>query len=190
VSTYFSFHPDHFNNNGDQGNLAVLKFFLGKQSIAFEEVHDITNADFVLVGDASRAALREHGNHILEMASELERRYVAGLPTLLIGSSYEFFASQVSWLEAPKLGAAVSEFRTVETKEAGQVFGYRNSRILDLDFVRKGEFIATTLYGPILAKNPVLLDQVLVACGGQAATWPDCMKSWVEQIKSSQASQN
>jgi len=187
VSTYFSFHPEHFNNNGDQGNLDVLKFFLSKQSIAFEEVHDMTNADFVLIGDASRAALREHGNHILEMASELERRYASGLPTLLVGSSYEFFATRVSWLEAPKLGAAVSEFRTVNTKQAGQVFGYRNSRVLDFDFVRKGDFIATTLYGPLLAKNPALLDQILVACGGRSANWPEKMKSWVEHIRNSQA---
>ena len=183
MSTYFSFNAEHFNNNGDQGNIAVLKFFLGRQDIALEEVNEITEAAFVLVGDASRAALREYAVPMMEMASGLEVRHAAGLPTLLIGSSYEFYASRVSWLETPKLGESVSEFRTTETNEAGQVFGYRNSRVMDFDFDRKGDFIATTFFGPILAKNPVVLDQILIACGGQAAVWPEEMKSCVDQVK-------
>jgi CobQ-like glutamine amidotransferase family enzyme len=54
---------------------------------------------------------------------------------------------------------------------------------MDFDFGRKGDFIATTFFGPILAKNPVVLDQILIACGGQAAVWPEEMKSWVDQVK-------
>jgi CobQ-like glutamine amidotransferase family enzyme len=183
VTSYFSFHSEHFDNNGDQGNLSVLRYFLAKQDVAFDEAGELASADFVLVGDASRAAMREYGDELLGLASVLKVRHDTGLPTLLVGSSYEFLASQVTWLETPGRGSVVSEFRSVVTDEAGPVVGYRNSSILDLDFVRNGDFIATTLFGPILAKNPNLLDQMLVACGGSPADWKPQMKDWVKNIR-------
>ena len=188
MTRYFSFHSEHFDNNGDQGNLSVLKYFLAKQAVSFDEADELASADFVLIGDASRAAIREYGNELLDLAPALQARHDAGLPTLLVGSSYEFLASQVTWLETPRRGSVVSEFRTVVTDDAGPVVGYRNSSIADLDFVRNGEFIATTLYGPILAKNPNLLDQMLVACGGSSADWQPRMRNWVEIIRGSSSS--
>ena len=188
MTHYFSFHHEHFDNNGDQGNLAVLKYFLTEQAVAFEESGELASADFVLIGDASRAAIREYGDELLDLASALQARHDAGLPTLLVGSSYEFLASQVTWLDSPKLGSVVSEFRTVVTDEAGPVVGYRNSSISELDFVRNGDFIATTLFGPILAKNPNLLDQMLVACGGAPADWQPQMRNWIETIRGSSSS--
>ena len=183
MTRYFSFHKEHFDNNGDQGNLSVLKFFLSQQSVSFDEISELASADFVLVGDASRAALREYGKELLDLAPALQTRHANGLPTLVIGSSYELLASEVDWLDTPKRGAAVSEFRALVTDDSGPVLGYRNSSLLDLDFVRSGNFIATTLFGPILAKNPKLLDQILLACGGTAADWPPKMKSWVEKVR-------
>jgi CobQ-like glutamine amidotransferase family enzyme len=183
VTRYFSFHKEYFDNNGDQGNLSVLKFFLSQQSVSFDQVIELAAADFVLVGDASRAVLREYGRGLLELAPVLEARHAAGLPTLLIGSSYEFLASQVEWLKTPRRGPVVSEFRTLVTEESGPVLGYRNSSLLDLDYVRSGDFIATTLFGPILAKNPALLDQMLLACGGTGADWEPRMRNWVESIR-------
>lgn len=183
MTRYFSFHKEHFDNNGDQGNLGVLKFFLSQQSVSFDEVSELASADFVLVGDASRAALREYGKELLDIAPALQARHVSGLPTLLIGSSYEFLASQVEWLETPRRGRVASEFRTIVTDEAGPVLGYRNSSLVELDFVRSGDFIATTLFGPILAKNPTLLDQMLLACGGSSADWQPQMRDWVESIR-------
>ncbi|MEZ7995579.1 MAG: CobQ-like glutamine amidotransferase family enzyme [Aquiluna sp.] len=185
MSSYFSFHKDYFDNNGDQGNLSVLNYFLSQQSVLFDEVTDPDSADFVIVGDASRAALREYGIELLALAPALQKRHSAGLATLVIGSSYEFLASQVSWLETPKLGPITSEFRTVDTLDAGPIVGYRNSSLLNLDFVRNGDFIGTTLFGPILAKNPTLLDQMLLACGGSSADWKPQMLDWVEAIRES-----
>lgn len=183
MTLYFSFHKEFFDNNGDQGNLSVLKYFLGQQLVAFDEVSEIAAADFVLVGDASRAALREYGKELLDIAPALEQRYSSGLPTLVVGSSYEFLASQVEWLETPSLGPVVSELRAINTDQAGLVLGYRNSSITDLDFVRSGNFVATTMFGPILAKNPALLDQMLIACGGSLANWKPEMRNWVESIR-------
>lgn len=183
MTSYFSFHKKYFDNNGDQGNLEVLKFFLSKQAVLFDEVSELASVDFVLVGDASRASIREYGKELLDIAPALQARHAAGLPTLLVGSSYEFLASHVAWLETPVRGSIVSECRTVVTDEAGPILGYRNSSILELDLVRSGDFIATTLFGPILAKNPTLLDQMLLACGGSPADWQPQMMSWVESIR-------
>jgi CobQ-like glutamine amidotransferase family enzyme len=183
VTSYFSFHKEYFDNNGDQGNLSVLKFFLREQSVSFDEVSELSSADFVLVGDASRAALREYGKELLDIAPALQARHASGLPTLLIGSSYELLASEVAWLETPRRGRVISEFRTLVTDEAGPVVGYRNSSLENLDFVRSGDFIATTMFGPILAKNPTLLDQMLLACGGTSADWQPEMKNWVQSIR-------
>ena len=188
MTRYFSFHGEYFDNNGDQGNLSVLKYFLAKQAVLFDETDELASADFVLVGDASRASIREYGEELLDLAPALQARYDAGLPTLVVGSSYEFLASQVTWLDTPKLGSVVSEFRSVITDEAGPVLGYRNSAITDLDFVRSGDFIATTLFGPIMAKNPKLLDQMLVACGRSPAEWQPQMRNWVEAIRGSSSS--
>jgi CobQ-like glutamine amidotransferase family enzyme len=185
VTHYFSFHSEYFDNNGDQGNLSVLKYFLAEQAVSFDEAGELSSADFVLIGDASRAAIREYGKELLDLAPALQARHDAGLPTLLVGSSYEFLASQVTWLDTPRRGSVVSEFRSVVTDEAGPVVGYRNSSIVDIDFVRNGDFIATTLFGPLLAKNPNLLDQMLVACGGSPADWQPQMRNWVEAIRGS-----
>lgn len=183
MSTYFSFHPEHFNNNGDQGNLEVLGFFLKAQGIDFESTEDISSADFVLIGDASRAAVRNYGKELLETASALHQRHASGMATLIVGSSFEFLASKVPWMAEPEYGAPVSEFRTLETVGGESVLGYRNSKMLGSDFILQGNFITTTFFGPILAKNPDLLDQILIACGGLAAEWSQDMKTWVEKIR-------
>jgi hypothetical protein len=36
-----------------------------------------------------------------------------------------------------------------------------------------------------LAKNPTLLDQMLLACGGSSADWKPQMLDWVEAIRES-----
>ncbi|MEL0261711.1 MAG: hypothetical protein VXA38_06315, partial [Aquiluna sp.] len=55
--TYFSFQPEHFNNNGDQGNLEVLKSLIGD---SFSPTESIDLANFVMFGDASIAVMQHH----------------------------------------------------------------------------------------------------------------------------------
>jgi CobQ-like glutamine amidotransferase family enzyme len=162
--TLASYRPEFFNQNGDQGNIEVLGMQLMWRGIDAEvSSKDFDEADFFLVGDASRAATREFSADLELLVPMLSDRFAAGLPTLLVGSAHEFFAGKVDGLPALKAAARKSEFR--EVQHAGlTAFGYRNSEFAD-DLVVSGAFISTTLFGPVLAKSPDLLDLVLRRLG-------------------------
>lgn len=151
----FSFQPEYFNNNGDQGNLEALSHF-SKQAIDRVE---IAQADFVLIGDASRAAIRHFERDLDSLTAVLTSRLEAGLPTLLVGSSYEFFLSRLALVENFIFGDRVSEFRHV-VSDGISVKGYRNSELQGCDLSIRGAFVGTTLFGPVLAKNPELLERI------------------------------
>lgn len=171
----FSFQPEYFNNNGDQGNIQVLETEIAVRGGQWERVSEIGAADFVLVGDASRAAMREFQPELEELREVLKARYAAMRPTLVVGSSYEFFAADLG-LRA-KLMPRKSEF-----VESDGVFGYRNT---DQDLpvlTRHGLFLATSLFGPLLAKNPGLLEELLTDLGlpGQL---DEKKLEWIAQIR-------
>ena len=158
-----SFLPEYFDNNGDQGNIAVLAHTLGNSGIDFQIDSSIAaDSSFVLVGDASFAAMREFKPQLQTILTHLEHRLQDGLPTLLVGSSYEYFAPLLG-IEIVK-GERVSAFVREETS-LGSVFGYHNSTVTNGRFFSKGGFIGTTMFGPILAKNPKLITHVLGAMG-------------------------
>lgn len=151
----FSFHPEFFNNNGDQGNLEALAHFT-KTSVEFKP---LAEAEFVLFGDASRAAMRHFAAELEAMVPQLEYRLAEQLPTLLVGSCFEHFSNRINGLPTPLHGDRVSEFRTA-TSDGLEVRGYRNSTLTSPDLFVQGAFVATTLFGPVLAKNPGLLQRV------------------------------
>jgi CobQ-like glutamine amidotransferase family enzyme len=159
-----TFMPEYFNNNGDQGNIEVLSKQLqwrGSQHRVSTTVFE--DADFLLVGDASRAVMREFEAKLAELTDLISDRLKAGKATLLVGSSHEYFCSKIPELPRLKPLARVSEFREV-TSGTLKVFGYRNTEI-DLDLFVEKAFISTSLFGPVLAKNQNLLDLVLGAMG-------------------------
>lgn len=159
VITYFSFHPEHFNNNGDQGNLEVLGSLIGT---SFTKTESIESANFALFGDAS-VAVMEHFAPALEGLREgVQSRFASGSPTLLVGRSYEFFAAEIG-LECGR-GKRDSEFRV--TPEG--VFGYRNTDNTLPDFFQEGAFIGTNFFGPLFAKNPAVAETVVEALGAKA----------------------
>ena len=184
MKTFFSFKPEHFNNNGDQGNLDVLRFFLQAQGLQVSATDEAAVADFVLVGDASRAAISHHEQELTRLIPVLSSRIAKGLPTLLVGSSYEFFLGKIAELGTHARTTRVSEFRSVALTAELTVMGYRNSELASGDVQLFGGFIATTLYGPILAKNPELLDLVLLRFGAEKAKWPKDMLEFVTKIRS------
>lgn len=159
-----SFQPEFFNNNGDQGNLEVLRSQLHWRGVNFSLLEqDFRKTDFLLIGDASRAAMRHFDAELRELIPILEERLSKGSPTLLVGSTFEFYAGKIRGLPALKTIARVSEFRSVEDSGL-EAYGYRNSEA-DRDLFVSGAFIGTTLYGPVLAKSPALLQIVLNALG-------------------------
>ena len=121
------------------------------------------SADFLLVGDASRAAMRQFEKELADMVPLLESRLAQGSATLLVGSAFEFFCSRVEGLPALRFVARASEFRTVR-EGVVEAFGYRNSQS-DRDLFASGAFVGTTLFGPVLAKSPELLALILESMG-------------------------
>lgn len=159
-----TFMPEYFNNNGDQGNIAVLQRQLRWRGVDCSvSSNNLLEADFVLVGDASRAVMREFEAELVGLKDVLSERLRLGRATLLVGSAHEFFCEKIPGL--PKLAKSQrsSEFREA-TSNGVSVFGYRNSEVI-LDLFIEGAFISTTLYGPVLAKNSQLLMRVLESMG-------------------------
>lgn len=173
----YSFEPFYFNNNGDQGNIEVLVQQLDKQKKKYKMVSSPDSADFVLIGDCSNAVLEEFSKPLSKLRKLISKRWSKGLPTLLVGSAYEFFASELG-LE-PKPVQRESKFVTT----SDGYFGYRNSdKDLPVCLVQ-GSFIATSLFGPILAKNPPLLETVLKDLGTELSLAAEAI-DWIEAIRS------
>ena len=175
MSSYFSFEPQHFNNNGDQGNLLVLSKQLALSGQSFTETEEIRDADFVLVGDASIAAMRHYAGRLELLRPFIKDRFAQGAPTLIVGSSYEFFASDLGLTSKPYL-------RRSEFVDQDGIFGYMNVDHNLPPFVANGAFMATSLFGPILAKNPELLEQMTISLG---ATFQieNIEREWVAEIR-------
>ena len=159
-----TFMPKYFNNNGDQGNIEVLTKQLNWRGVQYSVTStDFADSDFLLVGDGSRAVMREFDSELATITELLVERLSTGKATLLVGSSHEFFCSKLPGLPELKKTPRVSQHR--EASSAGlSVFGYRNNEI-DVDFFREKAFISTSLFGPILAKNENLLNIVLNSMG-------------------------
>lgn len=162
--TLSSYRPEFFNQNGDQANLEVLGMQLMWRGIECEVSESkFDGSDFFLVGDASRAAMREFKSDLELLVPFLSARLQAGLPTLLVGSAQEFFAGKVAGLPQLSRTKRSSEFR--EAEHSGiRAFGYRNSEVAE-DLFISGSFVSTTLFGPVLAKSPELLDLILERLG-------------------------
>ena len=172
--TTFALMPEHFNNNGDQGNMEVLSAELAAVKAPHKAIVEIESADFVLLGDASRAAMRHYEKELEGLRPLVRERFAQGLPTLLVGSCYEFFASDLS-LELRPI-ARRSEF------VAGEYFGYRNTEYDLTPVTRNGLFVATSLYGPFLAKNPGYLSELLIGLGANPELKPERLL-WIEKIR-------
>ena len=170
----FSFMPEHSNNNGDQGNIEVLSIELKAAKVEHVAIDKVEEADFVLFGDASRAAIRHYEIELEGYRPLIRERFLKGLATLLVGSSYEFFAKDLG-LELRQV-ARKSEFVNSD------YFGYRNTEY-DLEPVtRNGLFVATCLYGPFLAKNPGYLSELLMGFGANPELKPERLM-WIEKIR-------
>ncbi len=180
MKTYFSFHKDHFNNQGDQGNIEVLRMVLERQGETLVESGAL-DADFVLFGDASRAAMEHYEAELSSFVDQLHKRMVDGKPTLLVGSCYEYYLPLLSGIPFEKYERS-SEFRKIES-ELGPIVGYRNSTIGELDILIDRGFVGTTLFGPILAVNPVLLNRVLAEMNLGEAHWSAMEAELVERVR-------
>lgn len=152
MTSVFSFEAQFFNQNGDQGNLAVLEHVTEKKLLKIDD----PTADLVIIGDASRAAMRRFAPELTALIPAIEQRLLEGLPTLLVGSSFEFYSERCEMLPTLTRGPRESKFVKVN-HDGSQVVGYRNSDVLGSELFVRGCFVGTLLFGPLLAKNPDLL---------------------------------
>jgi CobQ-like glutamine amidotransferase family enzyme len=157
-----SFKPEFFDNNGDQGNLAVITAQLSAAGVQYEVTGEYQGCDFLLVGDCSIAVLKHFEGELTELLAELKKRYLAGKPTLLVGRTYEYFAPLLG-IDV-KHGQRESKFVALRVLDQ-EVFGYHNSTVIEPRLQISGAFIGTTLFGPLFAKNPMILKMIVSSLG-------------------------
>ena len=175
MTNFYTFQPDFFNNNGDQGNILVLRRQLEASGQHFDQTELIEGSDFVLIGDASRASMRNFRSELEALRPSVLRRFSEELPTLIVGSAYEFFVDVIGL----KFGRVS---RRSEFVEQEGVFGYVNTDTDLPPFFSRGAFMATNLFGPLLAKNPRLL-RIQVEALGADFIQDETEQYWIDQLR-------
>jgi CobQ-like glutamine amidotransferase family enzyme len=160
--------PEHLNLNGDQGNLEVLSKQLKWRGVPCEIVSVRTLADLeqrfdlIFIGHGSIAAWSAIEGEFQSMAPKLAELIRAGVPGLSISTGFEeLVESRV--LAVPNiepLNERLSKFEIIEDG-ASEVLGYLNTDVNLPVLHREQNWIASMLHGPLLAKNPALLSEVL-----------------------------
>jgi CobQ-like glutamine amidotransferase family enzyme len=177
--------PDHLNLNGDLGNLEVLSRQLGWRGVPNEIVpirslSDLNGGfDFLLIGHGSIAAWADVKDDLLVMAPLLRELKQRGTPALAISSGFEELVrlSVFSPLSVSKLAERVSKFEVVSDGD-NELLGYVNTDTNLPAFYRSDSWIGSTLHGPILAKNPTLLNEILTTIASQSGIeLPEIRKS-------------
>jgi CobQ-like glutamine amidotransferase family enzyme len=167
--------PKHLNLNGDLGNLEVLSKQLdwrglGCEIVEIESADDLSgNLDFILVGHGSTAAWASIGSRFQALAPALRDLVNAGTPGMSVSTGFERFVecNVLSNLEVARLPVRSSKF-VVHNDGDNEVLGYLNTDAKLPVIYREANWISTMLHGPVLAKNPVLLDEILASIAAHA----------------------
>jgi len=156
--------PTHLNLNGDLGNLLVLKKRLEWRNVESSISHlngseDLNDFDYILVGHGSNAAWKQ----LLDSRSDLLGKLVAYVESdgalLAVAAAADRLQPLLTGVEVT-LGERVSEFLDVDG-----VVGYKNSGSQGENLFWYKKALLTQLHGPVLAKNPVLADQIISSNG-------------------------
>ncbi len=183
----FTLFPNQLNLDGDQGNLLALKKYLiaagfnvtvQKMSLDVqpEQIH------FVLFGHGSIAAMESIDGSL----GELDWTGLLAAPGLAVGSAFEYLSRKSIASQSIKLGERQSSFE-VEAFGNLTVLGYRNTDSGLPNLAMNGQWICTMLHGPVLAKNPTLLDRAARAAVKAAGMeWPRTptpeLEKWIETL--------
>jgi CobQ-like glutamine amidotransferase family enzyme len=183
-----SLFPERLNLNGDQGNLLAMQRYL--QAAGFDvriasvgSANEYDNVHFVLFGHGSLAAMASLETQLsaVDFAFLMQNR-----PGLAIGSGFEYLSGHNLTKGQIVRGDRVSQF---EVGKLGKLsaLGYRNTNSGLSNLEMNGNWICTMLHGPILAKNPELLDRAAKAAVTAAGLlWPERpsveLQDWVAQL--------
>lgn len=166
---------DHLNLNGDLGNVSVIQSQftwrgIDSEIVKIESLSQLSQPiDFLFIGHGSLAAWADIDSELEVMLPQIESLIAAGLPALAISTGFEALAKRALFadLELTQLPERVSKFEVIEDG-SHEVLGYLNTDV-NLPFItRQANFIGCMLHGPVLAKNPELLDEVLSAICSRA----------------------
>lgn len=167
--------PDHLNLNGDFGNLEVIATQLSwrgipSETVALSSAEDLDQKlDFIFIGHGSIAAWADIEGAFGRMLPKLANLLTAGTPAMAISTGFEKLvqANFFTNLSLTPLSDRISKF-VVFTDADKEVLGYLNTEV-DLPMLhREGKLTGSMLHGPLLAKNPDLLEEVLRAITGHA----------------------
>lgn len=161
-------YPEHLNLNGDRGNLLVLQRRLEWAQVAVQtfahragQPLPATRPDFVLLGHGSTAAWRQIYSDLARVVPQLEDWMQQGTQLLAVSSGFAALHGLSKDLPASiERRERVSKFVSVAT-ENSTVVGYLNSDLELEPFMQSGNFMATLLHGPLLAKNVDLADEII-----------------------------
>jgi lipid II isoglutaminyl synthase (glutamine-hydrolysing) len=160
--------PDQLNLNGDQGNLEVLTKQLKWRGVPSEVFAVRTVAeleqrfDLIFVGHGSIAAWSSIDDEFHAMTPKLAQLIRAGVPGMSISTGFEKLVES-GVLTVPKiepLKERISKFEIFEDSHS-EVLGYLNTDVNLPVLHREQNWIASMLHGPVLAKNPALLNEAL-----------------------------
>lgn len=161
-------YPEHLNLNGDRGNLLVLQRRLEWAQVAVQtfahragQPLPATRPDFVLLGHGSTAAWRQIYSDLARVVPQLEDWMQQGTQLMAVSSGFAALHGLSKDLPASiERRERVSNFVSVAT-ENSTVVGYLNSDLELEPFMQSGNFMATMLHGPLLAKNVDLADEII-----------------------------
>jgi CobQ-like glutamine amidotransferase family enzyme len=172
--TLLSIFPEHLNLNGDQGNTVVLEAQLRwrgieVQTVAAAKLADFdVKPDFILVGHGSAAAWDEIRSSFQQMVPRIAELVAEGIPLLAVSTGFQSLTSLFPDVDQLEFGERVSKF-AVATIENEEILGYVNTDTNLPMFAESGPAFGTTLHGPVLAKNPELLQRLLTLIGAKAS---------------------
>ena len=160
--------PKHLNLNGDFGNVEVLarQFEWRGHEVEIVELTDVESftqpLHFVLVGHGSDAAWSDINSEFQLLVDKLRELISKGVPVLAVSTGFEnSIRSCVVSIAAPAaLPERISKFSVVKDGET-ELLGYVNVDTNLPEIYRMGSFIGTALHGPVLSKNPGLLEELL-----------------------------
>ncbi len=162
------FFPDHLNLNGDFGNIEVIARQFEWRGMTCEVVrvederHLADGLDFLLVGHGSSAAWDSIRDRLNSLEGVLRKLVESGTPGLCVSTGFEELVrlAVVADLECKSNPERVSKF-VVQADGNQEVLGYLNTDVDLPPLHREGQFVCTMLHGPVLAKNPALLLELL-----------------------------
>lgn len=159
-----SLFPRHLNLNGDMANVEILSFYLKLSGLEHEivKIESLVDTDFhfVVIGHGSRAAWRNLPP-ATDIAKFITKLNLQGATCLLIGSAVTELSEQLGFSKVEKLSERDSVF-VAEIHGEHELIGYRNTEYAIPNFYESGNIWLSALHGPLLAKNPWIVEKFFI----------------------------